>query len=69
MVYKKHHPMAQIDTSHSSLDKKCPSLIAVLEKYKLLKYNLTTTGKHGEYTKGTDQLLPNKFTTFKGGNR
>jgi hypothetical protein len=34
LVYKKHHPTQEIDTAHSSLDKKCPSLIAVLEKYK-----------------------------------
>jgi hypothetical protein len=34
MVYKKNHPTTQIDTAHSSLDKKYPSLIAVLEKYK-----------------------------------
>jgi hypothetical protein len=25
MVYKKHHPTTQIDTAHSSLDKKCPA--------------------------------------------
>jgi hypothetical protein len=34
MVYNKHHPTNQMDTAHSSLDKKCPSLIAVLTKYK-----------------------------------
>jgi len=34
MVYKKHHPTTQIDTAHTSLDKKCPSLKAILEKYK-----------------------------------
>jgi len=34
MVYKKHETTAQIDTAHSSLDKKCPNLITVLEKYK-----------------------------------
>ena len=34
MAYNKHHPTNQMDTAHSSLDKKCPSLIAVLEKYK-----------------------------------
>jgi hypothetical protein len=34
LVYNKHHPTNPIDTAHSSLDKKCPSLIAVLEKYK-----------------------------------
>jgi hypothetical protein len=31
MVYKKHHPTTQIDTAHTSLDKKCPSLKAILE--------------------------------------
>jgi hypothetical protein len=31
---KKHHPTTQIDTAHTSLDKKCPSLKAILEKYK-----------------------------------
>jgi len=34
MVYNKHHPTNQMDTAHSSLDKKCPSLIAVLANYK-----------------------------------
>ena len=34
ITYNKHHPQTQIDTAHSSLDKKCPSLIAVLDKYK-----------------------------------
>ena len=34
IVYNKHHPANQMDTALSSLDKKCPSLIAVLEKYK-----------------------------------
>jgi len=33
-VYRKQHPMTQIDTAHTSLDKKCPSLMAILEKYK-----------------------------------
>ena len=33
-VYNKHHPETQIDTTHSSLDKRCPSLLAVLEKNK-----------------------------------
>jgi hypothetical protein len=34
ITYNKHHPHTQIDTAHSSLDKKCPSLIAVLDKYR-----------------------------------
>ena len=34
IIYNRHHPHTQIDTAHSSLDKKCPSLIAVLDKYK-----------------------------------
>jgi hypothetical protein len=34
ITYNKHHPHTQIETAHSSLDKKCPSLIAVLDKYK-----------------------------------
>jgi hypothetical protein len=34
ITYNKHHPHSQIDTAHTSLDKKCPSLIAVLDKYK-----------------------------------
>lgn len=34
LTYNKHHLQTQIDTAHSSLDKKCPSLIAVLNKYK-----------------------------------
>ena len=34
MVYKKQNPTTQIDTAHASLEKRCPSLIAVLEKYK-----------------------------------
>jgi hypothetical protein len=31
MAYNKHHQTSQIDTAHSSLDKNCPSLPAVLE--------------------------------------
>jgi hypothetical protein len=34
LIYNKHHQTNQIDTAHSSLDKSCPSLLAVLEKYK-----------------------------------
>ena len=34
ITYNKHHPHTQIETAHSSLDKRCPSLIAVLDKYK-----------------------------------
>jgi hypothetical protein len=34
IAYNKHHPHTQIDTAHSSLDKKCPCLIAVLDKYR-----------------------------------
>jgi hypothetical protein len=34
MAYNKHHPTNLMDTAHSSLDKKCPSLKTVLEKYK-----------------------------------
>jgi hypothetical protein len=34
ITYNKHHPRTQIYTAHSSLDKKCPSLIAVLDIYK-----------------------------------
>jgi hypothetical protein len=33
-VYNRHHPNSQINRAHSSLDKTCPSLLAVLEKYK-----------------------------------
>jgi hypothetical protein len=32
MIYNKHHPTNQMDTPPSSLDKQCPSLIAVLAK-------------------------------------
>jgi len=31
---QKHHPTSQIDTAHTSFDKKCPSLKAILDKYK-----------------------------------
>jgi hypothetical protein len=34
LIYNKHHQTNQIDTAHSTLDKNCPSLLAVLEKYK-----------------------------------
>jgi hypothetical protein len=34
LVYNRHHQTNQIDTAHSSLDKSCPSLLVVLEKYK-----------------------------------
>ena len=34
IAYNRHHSNTQIDTAHSSLDKKCPSLLAVLDKYK-----------------------------------
>jgi len=34
MVNNKHHPTNLMDTAHSSLDKKCDSLKAVLDKYK-----------------------------------
>jgi hypothetical protein len=34
MAYNKHNPTNLMDTAHSSLDKKCPSLKAVLDKYK-----------------------------------
>ena len=34
MAYNKHHPTNLIDTAHSSLDRNCPSLKAVLDKYK-----------------------------------
>ena len=33
-TYNKHNHRTQNDTAHASLDKKCPSLGAVLEKYK-----------------------------------
>ena len=44
MVYKKHHPTTQIDSAHTSLDKKCPSLKAILAKYK--KNRILTTTVH-----------------------
>jgi hypothetical protein len=34
ITYNKHHPHTQIESAHSSLNKRCPSLIAVLDKYK-----------------------------------
>ena len=34
LTYNRHHQTTQIDTAHSSLDKSCPSLMAVIEKYK-----------------------------------
>ena len=34
LTYNRHHQATQIDITHSSLDKSCPSLMAVLEKYK-----------------------------------
>ena len=34
MAYNKDHPTNLMDTAHSSLDKKCLSLKAVLNKYK-----------------------------------
>lgn len=34
LVYNRHHPNSQTNTAHSSLDKSCPSLLAVIEKYK-----------------------------------
>jgi len=34
LVYNRHYQTNQIDIAHSSLDKSCPSLLAVLEKYK-----------------------------------
>ena len=34
LVYNKHHKDHQIDIAHSALHKECPSLIAVLEKYR-----------------------------------
>jgi hypothetical protein len=34
ITYNKHHQNNQIDIAHSSLDRNCPSLLAVLEKYK-----------------------------------
>jgi hypothetical protein len=34
ITYNKHHPHMQINIAHSSLDKKCPSLTAVLDKYR-----------------------------------
>ena len=34
LIYNKHHQNSQIDTAHSSLNNNCPSLLAVLEKYK-----------------------------------
>ena len=34
MAYNKRHPTNLMDTAHYSLDKKCPSLKAVLDKYK-----------------------------------
>jgi len=33
--YNKHNPTKTISAAHSSLDRKCPSLLAVLEKNKL----------------------------------
>jgi hypothetical protein len=33
-IYNKHNHTTQNDTAHSSLDRNCPSLRAVLEKYK-----------------------------------
>jgi len=34
ITYNKYHPHTQIDIAHSSLDRKCPILTAVLHKYK-----------------------------------
>jgi hypothetical protein len=34
ITYNKHHQNNQINADHPSLDRNCPSLIAVLEKYK-----------------------------------
>jgi hypothetical protein len=34
LTYNKQHPHTQINTAHSSLDRKCPSLTAVLDKYR-----------------------------------
>lgn len=34
LTYNRHHQTTQIDIAHSSLDKSCPSLMAVIEKYK-----------------------------------
>jgi len=33
-IYNKHHEISQINTAHPFIDKNCPSLLAVLEKYK-----------------------------------
>jgi len=38
ITYNKHHPHTQIDTAYSSLDRKCPSLTTVLDKYKNIDY-------------------------------
>jgi hypothetical protein len=34
LIYNKHHQTNQIDTAHSSLDRNCPILLEMLEKYK-----------------------------------
>ena len=45
LICNKHHQNSQIDTAHSSLNENCPSLLAVLEKYKQ-----NTHYQHGSHT-------------------
>jgi len=35
VIYNKHNPSMNISVDHSSLDKKCPSMPAITEKYRL----------------------------------
>ena len=68
ITYNKHHPHTQIETTHSSLDKRSPSLIAVLDKYKknidyetkLIK-SMTSTVDIAEYWKGLIKCIQVNF--------
>jgi len=35
VIYNKHNPSTNISVDHSSVDKKCPSMQAIIEKYRL----------------------------------
>jgi hypothetical protein len=70
--YNKHNPTKNISVAHSALDRKCPSLQAVLEKN---RQNTELNGRQADFTRQTKeqngqnkhkiQMSTNKPTTFK----
>jgi len=52
--YNKHNPTKKISVDHSSLDRKCPRMHAVIEKYRLNTEYYWLVGKMSLLSKEQD---------------